>query len=121
LSKDIIILTSDKTPTKYINYLNERNYDNFNFGKDHVDIEKSLGFLYKKFKIKKILVDTGKILGNHLLSKGFINELSLLIHPIIMGRERYYFFDNIHSDINLNLNKIEKIDDNLVWMVYKIK
>jgi len=33
------------------------------------------------------LTDTGKILGNLLIKQGFASELSLLIHPVIVGKK----------------------------------
>jgi 2,5-diamino-6-(ribosylamino)-4(3H)-pyrimidinone 5'-phosphate reductase len=119
--KDIIILTSEKTSKNYLDYLNERDYDHICFGKDHVNIEKCLEFLYQKYECKKILTDTGKILGNLLLNKGLINEISLLIHPVIVGEKGYYIFDDILSNIELDCIKDKKFDGGYIWLVFKVK
>ena len=83
--RDVILLVSNKTPTKYLNYLKEREYDYHIMGEDQVDLRRSLQLLSEKYGVKTVLADTGKILGNLLLNQGLVNEISLLIHPIIVG------------------------------------
>ena len=76
--KDIIVLISEKTPKKYINYLKEGNYDHYVVGKNHVDLKKSLNLLSKEYNVKTILTDTGRILGNILLNQGLVMILKLV-------------------------------------------
>jgi len=118
--KDIIILISNETSKDYILYLKERNYDFHIIGYKKVNIEKTLELLSKKFKIKTIVTDTGKILGNLLLNKGLVDEISLLIHPIIIGTKAYTIFGNINKNIQLKLVKNKVLKDDYIWLVYKV-
>ena len=118
--KDVIVLISEKTPKQYIEYLKERNYDFHTVGKKHVDLEKSLELLAKQYKVKKILADTGRILSNLLLNQGLVAEISLLIHPVIVGNKAYSIFSNVNSSINLKLQQKETMDEGYVWLVYKV-
>jgi 2,5-diamino-6-(ribosylamino)-4(3H)-pyrimidinone 5'-phosphate reductase len=119
--KDVVLLISKETPKKYINYLKERNYDFQIIGKDHVNLKKSLEFLFEKYNVKNILTDCGRILSNLLLNEGFIYEISLLIHPVIVGNKSYSIFDNITNNIQLKLLKNKLLDDGIIWLVYRIK
>lgn len=121
LCKEVIVLISEETPKKYIQYLKERNYDYHIMGKNHVDLEKSLTLLFEKYKIKTVLTDTGKVLGNLLLNKGLVSEVSLLIHPIVVGNEAYNMFSDVNSDIQLKLKTQETLNDEYVWLTYKVK
>jgi 2,5-diamino-6-(ribosylamino)-4(3H)-pyrimidinone 5'-phosphate reductase len=120
LCKDVVVLISKETPKNYINYLKERNYDFHIVGKDHVNLKKSLELLFEKYDIKTILTDCGKILSNLLLNQGFVEEISLLIHPIIVGDKSYNIFKNINKKIQLKLIKNENIDEGYIWLIYKV-
>jgi 2,5-diamino-6-(ribosylamino)-4(3H)-pyrimidinone 5'-phosphate reductase len=119
--KDVIILVSEKTPKEYIVHLEERNYDYHVVGKRHVDLEKALELLSTKYGVKKVLADTGRILGNLLLNQGLASEVSLLIHPIIVGNKSYNIFSNVSKTIRLQLNKAEVLDKGYVWLVYSVR
>ncbi len=119
--KDVILLISEKTPKEYVAYLKERNYDYHVVGKTHVDLKESLELLAEKYAIKTVLTDTGRILSNLLLEQGLVSEISLLIHPLIVGRKSYRIFDGINKSINLTLQKKETFDKGYTWLVYGVK
>lgn len=118
--KDIVVLISNKTPDSYINYLKERNYFFHLVGNEHVDLQKSLQFLYKKYNMKTILTDCGRMLSNLLLNQDLVDEISLLFHPVIVGDESYNIFNNTNKKIELKLLKNEILNETYVWLVYKI-
>ena len=118
--RDVVVLISEETPEDYREYLRERNYDYHAVGKRHVDLKKSLEMLSAKYKVKTVLADTGRILGNLLLDQGLASELSLLIHPIIVGNKAYNIFGNINKSISLKLKKKETLGKGYVWLVYKV-
>ena len=106
---------------EYIKYLKERNYTHHIVGKNHVDLEKALRLLSSEYKVKKVLTDTGKILGNLLMEQGFASELSLLVHPVIVGKQTYNIFGNINKALNLKLCKQKIYPHGYVWLVYRIE
>jgi len=116
----VVVLVSEETPKDYIEYLRERNYDYHVVGTRHVDLKKSLELLSAKYKVKIVLADTGRILSNLLLEQGLASELSLLIHPVIVGKGAYNIFGNIDKGINLKLRKKEALGKGHVWLVYRI-
>jgi len=76
--------------------------------------------LKEEFGISKILTDTGRTLGNTLLNMGIVEEISLLIHPIIVGEKCYPIFSEISGNILGKLKKSEKFDNGCVWNVYTL-
>ena len=118
--RDVIVLVSEETPTEYLEHLEERNYDYHVVGKKHVDLRKSLELLSENYGVKTVLTDTGRILGNLLLNQGFVKEISLLIHPAIVGKKSYNMFNLANKNTKMKLNKVEKLD-NLVWLVYTLE
>jgi len=119
--KDVIVLISKNTPVKYIDYLKKRNYDFHIIGENHVNLRKSLDLLSTTYNVKNLLTDCGSILGNLLLNQGLIDEISLLVHPIIVGDKSYYIFDNVNNKLQLKLIKKEILDDNYIWLLYKVR
>jgi len=118
--KDVIVLVSEETPEEYIMHLEERNYCYHVVGKKHVDLEKALNLLSAKYRTKKVLADTGRVLGNLLLNQGLVSEVSLLIHPVIVGNKSYNMFSNVSKAISLKLDKTEILDKGYVWLVYTV-
>ena len=120
LCKEVIILISEETRTDYIKYLKERKYDYYIGGKDCVDLERAIIFLKSEYNLKTILTDTGRKLGNILLNQGLVNEVSLLVHPVILGEKSENLFRNVNSDIVLKKVKCQVLNYNYVWMAYKV-
>ena len=118
--RDVIVLVSEETPEDYLAYLRERNYDYHAVSKRHVDLKRSLELLSTKYKVKTVLADTGRILGNLLLEQGLASELSLLIHPVIVGKDAYNIFGNINKAVSLKLRKQEVLGKGYVWLVYRV-
>jgi 2,5-diamino-6-(ribosylamino)-4(3H)-pyrimidinone 5'-phosphate reductase len=119
--KDVIILVSEKTPKTYLSHLKERNYDYHIVGKDHVNLKKALELLSKKYQVKTVLVDTGRILSNLVLNQGLVSEISLLIHPVIVGHKSYNMFSDINKNLKLKLIKKEILEKEYIWLVYKVE
>jgi len=119
-SRDIIILLSEETPNEYIEYLRERNYDHHIVGKSHVNLREALKILSTQYGVKTVLTDTGRILGNLLLNQGLVSEISLLIHPLIVGKDAYPILSDVKNTLNLTLQKKETLDKGYVWLVYKV-
>jgi len=118
--KDLIILISDDTPEEYKSYLEKRNYDYCIVGENHIDLNKALTYLYDKYNIKTILTDTGRILGNILINKDLVSEISLLVHPIIVGNNSYNMFGEVLNKMKLRLIKTEILKEEYMWLIYKI-
>lgn len=118
--KDVVILISEKTPKEYVRYLKERNYDNYIVGEDKCNLKRALELLNEKYYAKTILTDTGCILSNLLIKQGLVSEISLLVHPVIVGKKSYNMFGNIEENLKLELVKKESFDKGYVWNLFQI-
>ena len=118
--RDVVVLASEGTPEDYLVHLRERNYDYHIVGKRHVDLKRSLELLAAKYRVNTVLADTGRILSNLLLEQRLASEISLLIHPVIVGKKAYTIFDNTSKSVNLKLQKQEIMGNGFVWLVYKV-
>lgn len=119
--RDAIILVSESTPADYLNHLKERNYRFITTGSEKVDLSTALELLCDQFNIHKILTDTGTVLSSHLINLGLVDEISILIHPLIIGTKSYSLFSGSENIVRLSLKKSERFDNGCVWNVYKIE
>ena len=119
--KDAVVLISESTPRDYIGYLKEREYRHHVIGKDRVDLRKAMALLRSEYGARTVLVDTGQVLGNALLDEGLVTEISLLVHPTIVGKEGYSMFGSGLRRKDLSLKRSESIGNGMVWTLYEVK
>jgi 2,5-diamino-6-(ribosylamino)-4(3H)-pyrimidinone 5'-phosphate reductase len=118
--RDVIVLLSESTPVNYLEHLRDRNYHFIIAGKEKVDLNMATDMLKEKFGVKRILTDTGRILGNILITAGMVDEISLLVHPVIVGEKCYPMFSDITKISDLKLVKSEAYENGCVWNVYRL-
>jgi 2,5-diamino-6-(ribosylamino)-4(3H)-pyrimidinone 5'-phosphate reductase len=117
--RDVIVFVSKKTPESYLQYLKQRKYLFHVAGKNKVDLKKTLQILAEEYKAKIVMTDTGRILGNLLLEQGLVSQISLLVHPVLVGKKAYNMFGNLEKIPRLMFNKEEKIKG-CIWMLYDV-
>jgi len=124
--RDTVILVSGSTPKPYLDYLQKRNVPYITAGNDHVDYRAALEELNTRYGVKTVRVDSGGKLNGVLLRAGLINEVSLLIHPYLVGgtspRSMYQAPDLIAAAgvIRLKLINVEQLPNDLIWLRYEV-
>jgi 2,5-diamino-6-(ribosylamino)-4(3H)-pyrimidinone 5'-phosphate reductase len=83
--KGIVVLCTQKTPEKYLQYLKGKNIEVIIAGEDKVDFRAALEELNTRFGVNTVRVDSGGTLNGVLLRAGLVNEVSILIHPFLVG------------------------------------
>ena len=117
--RDVIIMLSEKSPSDYIDHLKERNYRHHVLGEEHVDLLRMFDVLTTEYDTQTVLTDTGKTLGNILLRGGFVKQLSLLIHPVIVGKSGDNMFGELNLMSNLDLMSSEILEEKYIWSQYE--
>jgi len=118
--KDIIIITTNKAPADYLQYLKERNYDTIIAGEEQINYRSALETLNSKYTVRTVLVDSGGVLAGILIKQGLVNELSLLISPVIAGKPSSNLFRTFENKVNLELIKADRLKGNHVHVVYRV-
>jgi 2,5-diamino-6-(ribosylamino)-4(3H)-pyrimidinone 5'-phosphate reductase len=117
--RDIAILTSSLTPKGYLRYLTERNYDWHYMGNRPIDYADVLQLLKTDYGARTILTDTGKTLNGILLNSGLVDEISLLVHPVIVGKGGFFLLDDVKAGIRLKLRKSRPFKGK-PWLLYQV-
>lgn len=119
LCRDIVILTTHSTPNSYLRYLTERNYDWHYMGKRPIDYSHAFEVLAREYRTRTILTDAGKTLNGILLNSGLVNEISLLVHPVIAGGRRLFLFADVKIDMRLKMLKSRTLNGK-PWLLFKV-
>jgi 2,5-diamino-6-(ribosylamino)-4(3H)-pyrimidinone 5'-phosphate reductase len=118
--RDVIIIVTNKTPEDYISYLKERNYNIIVAGDESVDFRIALDKLAMYYSVKTVLTDSGGGLNSTLLKEGLVDEVSLLISPVIVGKGATNLFRYLENKVNMELIRSERIRGNHLLMIYRV-
>jgi 2,5-diamino-6-(ribosylamino)-4(3H)-pyrimidinone 5'-phosphate reductase len=110
-----LALCSSATPEKHLAYLRERHIEYERLGSDHVDLKSAIGSLAKR-GANTIRIDAGPTLNGLALRSGIVDELSLLVHPVIAGEGRS-FAEGLDAPIKMRELDSEKRRE-LLWLRY---
>jgi 2,5-diamino-6-(ribosylamino)-4(3H)-pyrimidinone 5'-phosphate reductase len=124
--RDAVALVSSTTPTEYLDYLEKLQVDYIVAGDDHVDMRAALEKLNSRYGVKVVRADCGGTLNGVLLREGLVDEVSLLLSPCLVGgtEPRSIFvapeLTAAEGAIDLRLERMEKLDGDVVWLLYKV-
>jgi 2,5-diamino-6-(ribosylamino)-4(3H)-pyrimidinone 5'-phosphate reductase len=124
--KNFVALCSERTPKDYFTYLSERHIEWIMTGTEKVDLPKALEKIYLTYGVRRIRVDSGGILNGVLLRHHLVDEISILIHPQVVGGDtpKSLFVDsNPWSEKDTSemiLKNVERFDNNILWLCYQV-
>lgn len=121
-----VALCSRATPQEYLENLVKWHVPYLIAGEDYVDLRAALDLLNLHFNVKAVYVDSGGTLSGVLLRAGLVNEVSVLIHPHLVGGigPRPFFrppdLGGPKRSIPLRLTHLERMKDDIVWLRYEV-
>jgi len=72
------------------------------------------------YNIRTVLKDSGGGLNSILLREGLVDEISLLISPVIVGKAATNLFRTLENKVNLELIRTERIRGNHMLAIYRV-
>lgn len=122
---NLIIITSEKVSNEYLDYLKKKHISYIVTGKEKIDLNRASEILYEHFGIKRMAIVGGGNINGAYLDNNLIDEFSILIGPGIDGRGNMTsLFDGLNKDkkpTKLNLIDLEKYDNSVVYLRYKLE
>jgi 2,5-diamino-6-(ribosylamino)-4(3H)-pyrimidinone 5'-phosphate reductase len=110
---DVVALYADQTPARPLDSV----IPELVAGYDRVDLVEALDLLGSKYGAKVVRADSSGRLLAALLELGLVNELALLIHPVVVGSGRQWAPNERYD---LRLANAEKFEGGTVWLRYCI-
>jgi 2,5-diamino-6-(ribosylamino)-4(3H)-pyrimidinone 5'-phosphate reductase len=124
--RDVAALVSRTTPKKYRDYLEKRHIDCIVAGHDRVRPMVAMEKLRERYGAKTVRIDSGGTLNGVFLRAGLVDEVSLLVHPSLVGGttpKSIFRAEDLTSSkgvIDLKLTHVKKMKNGLVWLRYQV-
>lgn len=121
----IITILQENVSDAYIAHLRQASVSYVFAGKDSLDLPLAVRKLKEHFGIKKMLLSGGGIVDWAFLQAGLIDEISLVIPPVIDGGIGLAsaFGDSVfaenHSSKALSLIDVQRLDGGCIWLRYQ--
>jgi 2,5-diamino-6-(ribosylamino)-4(3H)-pyrimidinone 5'-phosphate reductase len=112
LWSDVLALYADQTPARSP----DSSIAELITGYDRVDLAEALDLLGSRRGAEVVRVESGGTLIAVLLELGLIDELALLVHPVIVGSGRPWTTSRLN--LNLSLANTEEFEGGVVWLRY---
>ncbi len=122
-----VALCSAATPADHLAWLERHGVERIATGSDRVDLAAALEELAARFGVRVVRVDSGGKLNGELLRLGLVDEISLLVHPYLVGgvspASMYRAADLVHEVgvLQLELLQSRKVKQGIVWLRYAVK
>lgn len=114
----IIEVLTEKTSAEKLAYYKSIGVSYIFAGKDDIDINTALSKLHNLFGIKKLLLEGGSIINGAFLKAGCVDELSLIVTPVIADKDdKPLFYDSSVTDFEFVSS--EKMPDDSLWIRYE--
>jgi 2,5-diamino-6-(ribosylamino)-4(3H)-pyrimidinone 5'-phosphate reductase len=121
-----VVLCSSATPASYLSDLAELGIETIFAGDNHVDYRSALAELRERFGVKTMRVDSGGTLSGLLLREGLVDEVSVLVFPVLVGNASSLSIFNLPEGVpsgdvvSLALRGVEVPRDDAVWLRYDV-
>jgi 2,5-diamino-6-(ribosylamino)-4(3H)-pyrimidinone 5'-phosphate reductase len=122
-----VALCSATTPPDHLAWLADQGVERLVAGADRVDLAAALDELAARFGVKTVRVDSGGKLNGELLRLGLVDEISLLVHPYLVGGKtpasmfRAAELTHEIGVLELELLQSRKVKAGIVWLRYAVK
>jgi hypothetical protein len=119
----VVAVLSERVSDEYLAFLRERGVSYLLAGERDADLARALEKIGARFGVRTLMLEGGGKINGGFLQAGLIDELSLLVAPVADGRIGTASLFDIEGDAaprRLVLEAIERRDDGLLWLRYRI-
>ena len=123
----VIAVLQENVSDAYIAHLRKAGVSYIFAGKDKLDLPLTVQKLKAQFGSRSLLLSGGGIVDAAFLQAGLIDEISLVIPPIIDGGIHLASafddspFADHHGPVALTLKDVQRIDGDGLWLRYRVK
>ncbi|WP_458407728.1 RibD family protein [Anaerotignum sp.] len=114
----IEVMCEELVSDAYLAYLKSIGVSYIFAGKTELDLSLALEKLKTLFGIEKLLLEGGSVINGAFQREGLIDELSLVVAPVVAGKEDKPLFDGSGMEC-YHLHEVKQMGDSVFWMNYK--
>ncbi len=120
----LVIVVTQKTPNEYLIYLQEKDISYIVSGEDELDFTELFKTLKKDFQINILALEGGGLLNGTVMAADLIDEISLLITPLILNKSdsSSVFERKVEEELNIKRYKlfaVKQMENDTIWLRYK--
>lgn len=125
--RDIVVACSRATPPEHLAALEAAGVGAIVTGDERVDLAALLVALEAGYAARVVRVESGGVLNGALLRAGLVTEVSLLVHPVLLGGTspasmfRAPDLEGPEGAIDLDLLEVRHLVGDAVWLRYAVK
>ncbi len=117
-NSQIIEVVTEQVDKKYLSYLRSLDIPYIFAGEAEIDVNVALEKLRSLFGIKCILLEGRSVINGYFQRAGVINELSLVIAPVVAGKDSKPLFSDAEIE-SYEFYNSKIFEDGTVWLNYK--
>lgn len=114
----IIEVLTEQVDPRYLGYLEEMEIPYIFAGENEIDVEMALFKLKNIIGVETLLLEGGSIVNGYFERADAIDELSLVVTPIVAAADDKPLFMN-STITDFTVKEIKQYDNSVVWMNYK--
>lgn len=121
----VIQVVTEQASPAYLSCLRKKSVSYLTAGKDKIDCAVLLGKLQELFQIDRVMAAGGGILNWSFLSAGLVDEISLVVVPVVDGSttaasifEAAPFFPD-HDPVAFRLKEAKPLAGDAIWLRYE--
>jgi len=121
----VVAVLSERVSDEYLEFLRERGVSYILAGVKEVDLSLALEKIGDRFGVRTLMLEGGGRINGGMLRDGLIDEVSLLVAPVVDGRiGTAALFDVDGEGVtshSLVLDAMERRADDIVWLRYRVQ
>lgn len=123
LKSHVIEVLTEEVADDYLSYLQSIGVSYVFGGKTEIDLDKVVQLLALELGVKRLIVEGGSKISGAFVNAGLVDEVSVLIVPLVDGRDAHPSsfevpMDKWQAPAYLKLTSIEKVEPDCVWLRY---
>lgn len=121
----VVAILSERVSDEYLAFLRERGVSYLLAGAREVDLPLALEKIAARFGVRTLMLEGGGRINGGMLRAGLIDEVSLIVSPVVDGRMGTpALFDVDGDDVTphrLALDAVERRADDALWLRYRVE
>jgi riboflavin biosynthesis pyrimidine reductase len=123
LKSHVIEVLTEQVADDYLAYLQSIGVSYVFGGKSEIDLDKVVQTLARELGVKKLIVEGGSHVSGAFVNAGLVDEVSVLILPLVDGRSEHpssfeVSMDKWQAPAYLKLSSVEQVEHDAVWLRY---
>jgi riboflavin biosynthesis pyrimidine reductase len=123
LGSHVVEVVAESVDDDYLAYLQSIGVSYMFGGETGIDLARVIATLTRELSLKRLIVEGGSRVSGAFVNAGLVDEVSVLIMPLVDGREAHpssfeVAMDAWEKPAYMRLTAVEKRENDVVWMRY---